>query len=100
MRLWALSDLHVGHRRALAAIESLRPRPDDWLILCGDVGDTLEQVETAFERLGPKFAQLVWVPGNHELWTLPRKSGLRGVARYQALVDLQRTSNVVPRGTR
>ena len=28
--------------------------------------------------LRPRFAQLVWVPGNHELWTVPRASGLRG----------------------
>lgn len=95
MKLWALSDLHVGHRRNLAAIEALRPRPDDWLILCGDVGDTLEQVETAFRSLADKFAQLVWVPGNHELWAVPRKSSLRGVARYQALVDLCRRHGVL-----
>ena len=39
MNLWAISDIHIGsdvNRRAVAA---LTPRPKDWLILAGDVGD-------------------------------------------------------------
>ncbi|MCR9093511.1 MAG: metallophosphoesterase [bacterium] len=95
MKLWAISDIHVGYRQNLLAIGELAPRPDDWLILCGDVGDSLEQVELGFRLLSEKFAQLIWVPGNHELWTVPRKSGLRGVARYQALVDLCRRNDVL-----
>jgi len=95
MKLWAISDIHVGYRQNLLAIGELTPRPDDWLILCGDVGDSLEQVDLAFRLLNEKFARLVWVPGNHELWTVPRKSGLRGVARYQALVDLCRRNDVL-----
>lgn len=95
MKLWAISDLHVGYRENLLAVAELPPYPDDWLVLCGDVGDTLEQVELAFRLLNEKFARLLWVPGNHELWTVPRKTGLRGVARYQALVDLCRRHAVV-----
>ncbi len=95
MKLFALSDLHVGYRENLLAIAELTARPDDWLILCGDVGDTLEQVELALRLLDRKFAQLIWVPGNHELWTVPRKSGLRGVARYDALVALCREHGVL-----
>ncbi|MEM9174146.1 MAG: metallophosphoesterase [Myxococcota bacterium] len=95
MKLWAISDLHVGYKKNLLAIGEFTPRPDDWLILCGDVGDSLEQIELAFRLLNEKFARLIWVPGNHELWTVPRKSGLRGVARYQALVDLCRRHDVL-----
>lgn len=95
MKLWAISDLHVGYKKNLLAIGELGARPDDWLILCGDVGDTLEQVELAFRLLNEKFAQLIWVPGNHELWTVPRKSGLSGVARYEALIALCRRHNVL-----
>lgn len=88
MKLLAISDLHVGYRENLAAIEALPACPEDWLILCGDIGDTPDQLEAALRVLGPKFARLIWVPGNHELWTVPRKTGLRGVARYQQLVAL------------
>ncbi|MCB9726104.1 MAG: metallophosphoesterase [Spirochaetaceae bacterium] len=95
MKLYAISDVHVGFRENLAALETLPERPEDWLVLCGDVGDTLEQVERAIELLARKFARLVWVPGNHELWTVPRKTGLRGVARYAALVELCRRHGVL-----
>ena len=39
--------------------------------------------------------QLVWVPGNHELWTVPRATGRRGVARYEELVALCRRRGVL-----
>jgi hypothetical protein len=72
------------------------PRPDDWLILAGDIGETVEQLELVFNSLAPKFAQLIWVPGNHELWTL-RRDGcqLRGVARYNFLVNVARRHGVL-----
>lgn len=99
MQLWALSDLHVGHvnnREALDAIRSLPSAPEDWLILAGDLGETPEHLRWVFERLGPRFARLIWVPGNHELYALPR-GGPEGVgeARYRALVDLARSHGVL-----
>ena len=57
MKLWAISDLHVGYKKNLLAVGELAPHPDDWLVLCGDIGDTLEQVELALRLLNKKFAQ-------------------------------------------
>jgi 3',5'-cyclic AMP phosphodiesterase CpdA len=75
---------------------SLPPHPEDWLILAGDVGDTPAQLEWAFQVLGDRFRQLVWVPGNHELWTLPTDPcRVRGVARYEFLVELCRRHGVL-----
>lgn len=88
MKLHAISDLHVGYKENLIALSRLPDHPEDWLILCGDIADTPEQLGVALQILGQKFAQLIWVPGNHELWTLPRDCGLRGVARYEQLIDL------------
>lgn len=95
MKLHAISDLHVGYRENLRAIAELPAHPQDWLILCGDIGDTPEQLGAALEILGGKFAKLLWVPGNHELWTVPRRTGLRGVARYEQLVALCRSHSVL-----
>ena len=38
-RLFAVSDLHLGHAANREAIEAIRPRPNDWLILAGDVAE-------------------------------------------------------------
>lgn len=95
MKLHAISDLHVGYKENLAALFELPDLPEDWLILCGDIADTPEQLDQALVILGKKFAQLIWVPGNHELWSLPRKTSLRGVARYEQMVDLCRHHGVL-----
>ncbi|MGT2532942.1 metallophosphoesterase family protein [Streptomyces nojiriensis] len=96
-RLLAISDLHVGHPENRRILEDLRPgSDDDWLIVAGDVGETAEGVEWALSKLSVRFARVVWVPGNHELWTAPGDPlTLRGEARYRHLVDLCRSLGVV-----
>ncbi|MEU6882678.1 metallophosphoesterase [Streptomyces sp. NPDC046712] len=95
--LLALSDLHVAYGENGAALDALRPRhEDDWLLLAGDVGEILSDVEAALRLLSRRFAKVVWAPGNHELWSHPRDpSTLRGVARYERLVDTCRALGVV-----
>jgi predicted phosphodiesterase len=94
MRLLAISDLHLGHpvnRRHFASIGS---SPEDWLILAGDVGETEAHLTLAFGHLRSRFARLIWVPGNHELWTTDQTAA-RGEARYQNLVALARSFGVI-----
>ena len=97
MKLYALSDVHLRYEANRTLLQSIRPHPDDWLILCGDVGETLDHLRFSLETLGPKFARLLWVPGNHELWTMPsqEQSGPRGEAQYQQWVDLCRQYQVL-----
>jgi 3',5'-cyclic AMP phosphodiesterase CpdA len=88
--LFGVGDLHVGHPENRRIVERLRPRSGaDWLIVCGDVGEKVEEVEWALGLLGERFATVLWVPGNHELWTLPEDPvKLRGERRYRHLVDV------------
>lgn len=95
MKLHAISDLHVGFKENLLALSELPDHPGDWLVLCGDIADTPKQLEIALRILQRKFEKLIWVPGNHELWSLPRESALRGVARYEELVALCRKFEVL-----
>jgi 3',5'-cyclic AMP phosphodiesterase CpdA len=94
MKLWAISDLHVGYeanRRALLAIEA---RPHDWLAVVGDVGETPQHMKIALDALVPRFARVLWTPGNHELWSA-RGEGPVGESKYRALVELCRDRGVV-----
>lgn len=96
MRLWAISDLHVGYARNRAAVEALRPLPDDWLILAGDTGETPAHLDYVLRTLRPRFAQIIWTAGNHDLWTpqsLPEHR--RGRAHYERLVRLCRSYGVL-----
>jgi 3',5'-cyclic AMP phosphodiesterase CpdA len=94
MRLCAISDLHVGDRVNRDAIAALPAQKDDWLILGGDVGETVEHLAWTFEALKPKFKKLLWVPGNHELWTTPKAPELRGDTKYRRLVEVCRAFDV------
>ena len=91
-RLLAVSDLHVRHRENRTIVEQLRPgTPDDWLIVAGDVAEQTGDVEWALGVLRERFAEVIWVPGNHELWTRSKDPvPLRGEERYRHLVELCR----------
>jgi 3',5'-cyclic AMP phosphodiesterase CpdA len=93
--LLAISDLHIGYAANRAVLNQVQPHPTDWLILAGDIGETVEHLALTLDALNPKFARLIWVPGNHELWTRRSEPGLTGVAKYQALVEACRRRNVL-----
>ncbi len=95
-RLLAVSDLHVGFAENREIVAGLRPpSPADWLIVAGDVGEFAADIEWALAALRERFAEVIWVPGNHELWTHRREQlPLRGVGRYEYLVAMCRRLGV------
>jgi 3',5'-cyclic AMP phosphodiesterase CpdA len=97
MKLLAISDLHVGFPDNRAAVASMKPRPDDWLILGGDLGETFDHLHFVLDALGPRFKKLVWVPGNHELYVDPHgpPGEPRGADRYARYVELCRAAGVL-----
>jgi hypothetical protein len=96
MKLYAISDLHLRHEVNQQALRALPSRPEDWLIVAGDAGETEEHLRFALSILTRRFARVLWVPGNHELWTLPSDpSGLRGEAKYNRMVSICRDYGVL-----
>lgn len=74
MRLLITADLHFDNKKSRQTAETLIDQINrercDVLLLIGDAsapaGDTLEDCLSRFKHSGPK----LFVPGNHELWTL------------------------------
>jgi hypothetical protein len=97
MKLYAIADLHLRYEVTRKALRDLTPHPYDWLILAGDVGETEEHLRFALGILAERFARLLWVPGNHDLWTIPTKAegDLRGQAKYERLVAICREYGVL-----
>jgi len=94
--LFAISDLHVDHAENRRFVEALRPRADgDWLILCGDVAESIADFEWALALLADRFAKVLWAPGNHELLTQRGSEEARGEARYRRLVEICRRLGVL-----
>jgi 3',5'-cyclic AMP phosphodiesterase CpdA len=95
VRLLAIGDLHVSHEENRPVVEGLRGEPGDWLALAGDVGVTAEHLRWTLGVVRPRFERVLWVPGNHDLWTHPRDpDGWRGEERYRRLVEICRSFEV------
>jgi len=91
VKLYAVSDLHVGFAKNFEFLLTLPEHPDDWLILGGDIGEVEAHLVATLRVTTSRFAKVIWVPGNHELWTLPDDpTRLRGEAKYRRLVSLCR----------
>jgi predicted phosphodiesterase len=70
MRIFALSDIHVdfdANARWVASLSTQDYR-DDFLILAGDISDSLRLLETSLITLANRFRKVFYVPGNHDLW--------------------------------
>ncbi len=70
MRIYAISDLHADFRENRRLLERIpaREHRGDALLVAGDVADSLPLLREVLSRLRERFAQLFFVPGNHELW--------------------------------
>jgi hypothetical protein len=96
VKLLAISDLHLSHRGNREALPAISPRPDAWLAVAGDVGHRDEHLERALDVLVPRFAQVIWTPGNHDLWHVPAAGhDAQGDARYRQLVEICRARGVL-----
>lgn len=86
--LFAVSDLHVSYAENRRIADTLEPESDqDWLIVAGDVGEAVADIERIFRTLRRRFSAVIWAPGNHKLWTHPSDPvRLRGTASYQELL--------------
>ncbi|MGB3304536.1 MAG: metallophosphoesterase [Gordonia sp. (in: high G+C Gram-positive bacteria)] len=95
--LWAISDLHVSHRGNESILEQIKPTdPGDWLIVAGDVAERTDDIIDTLRRLKNRFHTVVWVPGNHELYTTAKDPlQIFGVARYDYLVQACRDLGVI-----
>ncbi|MGA6167665.1 metallophosphoesterase family protein [Amycolatopsis magusensis] len=95
--LFATSDLHVTHEGNAEVVDTIRPDgPEDWLLVAGDVGEQVPAIMKTLKLLRDRFAKVIWVPGNHELWTTDRDPvQLRGQARYDELVRRCRELDVL-----
>lgn len=94
--LYAVSDIHVSHRQNRELLDRLRPKTDDdWLIVAGDTAERIDDIEATLSTLQSRFARVIWVPGNHELWTARNdRINVKGVARYDLLVEMCRALGV------
>ena len=93
--LWAVSDLHAAVKANAARIDEIQPAdPSDWLIVAGDVAERTDLVIQILGQLRRRFAQVIWVPGNHELFSRSTERH-QGREKYDELVESCRAIDVL-----
>lgn len=70
MRVFAISDIHVDFAENLNWLNNLSKLDfkNDILIVAGDVTDNITLFEKAMTELRSRFNEVMFVPGNHDLW--------------------------------
>lgn len=90
MRVFALSDVHVDYeenKQWIANLSSVDFR-DDLLILAGDVCDSIRLLEWCLSALADRFAKVLYVPGNHELWVYRDERPGTSLDKFQQVLEV------------
>ncbi|MGQ4809134.1 hypothetical protein NKDENANG_02536 [Candidatus Entotheonellaceae bacterium PAL068K] len=89
MRVFAVSDVHADYPANMAWLQALSATEytDDTLILAGDVSDNLDTLRTALASVRATFAQVFFVPGNHELW-VRQQEGVDSMTKFWQVLKL------------
>ncbi len=81
MKIFAISDIHIDYTENFDWLNNLSKLDykNDILILGGDVTDNITLFEKVMTDLRSRFNEVVFVPGNHDLWVFrnPIKDSLQ-----------------------
>lgn len=90
MRIFAISDLHIDYEQNRQWVGQLSTGEyrDDVLILAGDISDSLTRLEWCLDSMARRFAQVLFVPGNHDLWVLRDPPSVDSLEKFGAVCAL------------
>ncbi len=86
MRIFGWSDLHVDFAANRKLVEQLSRQDyqQDLLLLAGDVSNQLARLTQTLRSLKDRFAEVAFVPGNHDLW-IARGDHFDSLGKLQAM---------------
>lgn len=95
-RIFAISDVHLDYAVNLEWLHSLSSSEyqDDVLILAGDISDSPQLLATCFAELARRFHQVLFVPGNHDLWVLRFQSDIDSLQKFDFVRQLAADNGV------
>lgn len=90
MRLFAISDLHIDYPDNAHWVEQVSDADyrDDVLILAGDLTEDRRLLAWCLGRFAAKFRQVLFVPGNHDLWVRRESAGMSSLRKFDEVVDI------------
>jgi len=98
-RVFAVSDIHVDYEANAKWVRQLSRFDfrNDLLILAGDVTHKLAELATALSALAARFAKVLFVPGNHDLWVLGDESRQTSLQKFADIAGMVEESGATMR---
>jgi hypothetical protein len=91
-RAFLISDMHCDHAQNLEWMrDRLPPRKPgcfDVVVCCGDVSDNLDILRRVLVLLRSRFDEVLFTPGNHELWANTDPAGSTSLDRLDTIRQL------------
>ena len=89
VRLFALSDIHVDFEENWVWLKKLSEHDykGDVLILAGDVAYSTALIQKTFKALKKLFSEVLYVPGNHDLW-VKRPESKTSLDKFQTVREI------------
>lgn len=90
MRLFALSDIHADYPDNARWVDRLSAEDyrDDLLILAGDITEDRRLLAWCLGRFAAKFRQVLFVPGNHDLWVRRDQDFDCSLRKFEQVIEI------------
>lgn len=82
MTFYAISDVHAERKENMAWVQALPRTPNSTLLVAGDLGVSLHQVDAALRSFKEKFDHVFYCYGNHETWCKVHVAADNAIASY------------------
>ena len=96
MRLFAISDIHIDYPDNAHWVEQVSDADyrNDILILAGDLTEDRRLLAWCLGRFAAKFRQVLFVPGNHDLWVRHEPSDMCSLRKFDQVVAIAADTGV------
>ncbi len=95
MKVYTVSDIHIDYKKNRLWLHKLSKNEfiDDILILAGDISGNIRLIIETFEALKKRFAEVLYIPGNHDLW-VQKDSGTNSLGNFSLIKKIAQDYNV------
>jgi predicted phosphodiesterase len=96
VRVFAVSDIHIDfdvNARWIAGLSS-QDHLNDFLILAGDVSDSVRLLNLCLTSLANRFRAVLYVPGNHELWVIRDGNEKTSLEKFEEVRGIMKNCGV------
>jgi len=96
LRIFAISDIHIDYKVNKKWIDDLSRQDyiNDILIIAGDITSDIKLLEYVFKELKRCFSEVLYVPGNHDLWVLDDPK-LTSIGKFYKIIEIAENNGVI-----